>query len=172
MTFLVLKTLTVVQKSLEFVKQSTGEEYDILENSNLMIRRVTILCPTGISTGVFQLESTGMKDVLRKMKPDRFEDIIALVSLYRPGPMDNIPKYISTKDGKEEPDYLTSQAPANFGRNLWDHDLSGAGHAGRADSFGLLTWWCGPYLRRAMGKKIKEEMDKERTKFVEGRGRA
>ena len=61
---------------------------------------------SGMSTGVFQLESAGMRDTLRRMKPDRFEDIIALVALYRPGPMDNIPKYCSVKDGKEEADYL------------------------------------------------------------------
>ncbi|MFO1188977.1 MAG: hypothetical protein U1E97_05170 [Alphaproteobacteria bacterium] len=55
---------------------------------------------------MFQLESSGMRDVLEKLKPDRFEDIIALVALYRPGPMDNIPRYIACKRGDEEPDYL------------------------------------------------------------------
>ncbi len=57
----------------------------------------------GDSTGVFQLESSGMRDALRKLKPDRFEDIIAIVALYRPGPMDNIPSYISRKHGEREP---------------------------------------------------------------------
>src|SRR6185369_4727153 len=58
------------------------------------------------TTGVFQLESSGMRDVLRKLKPDRFEDIIAVVALYRPGPMENIPRYIACKHGQEKPDYL------------------------------------------------------------------
>src|SRR3546814_13604397 len=57
-------------------------------------------------TGVFQLESSGMRDVLKKLRPDRFEDIIAVVALYRPGPMDNIPSYIRRKHGEEKPDYL------------------------------------------------------------------
>src|SRR3546814_15051855 len=60
----------------------------------------------GDSTGVFQLESSGMRDVLRRLRPDRFEDIIALVALYRPGPMANIPKYIACKHGDEQPDYI------------------------------------------------------------------
>ena len=60
----------------------------------------------GDTVGVFQLESTGMREALRKLKPDRFEDIIAMVSLYRPGPMDNIDPFINRKYGREEPDYL------------------------------------------------------------------
>ncbi|MCI5059715.1 MAG: DNA polymerase III subunit alpha [Alphaproteobacteria bacterium] len=164
--FLGLKTLTVVQKSLEFVKQSTGEEYDILK-IELDDKKSYELMSSGISTGVFQLESTGMKDVLRKMKPDRFEDIIALVSLYRPGPMDNIPKYISTKDGKEEPDYLHPKLQPileeTFGIMIYQEQVMQAAQILSGYSLGGAD-----LLRRAMGKKIKEEMDKERVKFVEG----
>ena len=164
--FLGLKTLTVVQKSLEFVKQTTGKEYDILK-IELDDEKSYSLMASGISTGVFQLESSGMKDVLRKMKPDRFEDIIALVSLYRPGPMDNIPKYISTKDGQEDPDYLHPKLQPileeTFGIMIYQEQVMQAAQILSGYSLGGAD-----LLRRAMGKKIKEEMDKERIKFVEG----
>ena len=78
-----------------------------------------------------------MRDVLRKLKPNRFEDIIALVALYRPGPMDNIPTYIKRKNGEEKADYLHPVLEADPGRHLRHPDLSGTGDAGGADSGGL-----------------------------------
>lgn len=164
--FLGLKTLTVVQKSVETIKKTTGEEYDILKIP-LDDKKSFELMSAGISTGVFQLESTGMKDVLRKMKPNRFEDIIALVALYRPGPMDNIPKYISTKAGNEEPDYLHPKLQPlleeTFGIMIYQEQVMQA-----AQVLAGYTLGGADLLRRAMGKKIKEEMDKERAKFVDG----
>jgi DNA polymerase-3 subunit alpha len=164
--FLGLKTLTVVQKAVQFIKETKGEEHEILkiplddENSYKLMS-------SGISTGVFQLESTGMKDVLRKMKPTRFEDIIALVSLYRPGPMDNIPKYIAIKDEQEEPDYLHPKLQPileeTFGIMIYQEQVMQAAQILSGYSLGGAD-----LLRRAMGKKIKEEMDKERVKFVDG----
>lgn len=164
--FLGLKTLTVIQESIRLIKEHHGKEIDALtiplddELSFEMMSR-------GETTGVFQLESAGMKDVLRKMKPNRFEDIIALVALYRPGPMDNIPKYIATKSGEEEPDYLHPKLKPlleeTFGIMIYQEQVMQAAQVLSGYSLGAAD-----LLRRAMGKKIKEEMDKERVKFVEG----
>ena len=102
--FLGLKTLTVLEKAVELLAE-TGVRVDI--NGLPLDDKATYeLMGRGDTVGVFQLESAGMRDVLRKMKPDKFEDIIALVALYRPGPMDNIPIYIARKKGEEELDYL------------------------------------------------------------------
>lgn len=164
--FLGLKTLTVVQKAVGFIKETTGKEYDILK-IDIDDDKSYELMSSGISTGVFQLESTGMKDVLRKMKPSRFEDIIALVSLYRPGPMDNIPKYIAIKDGQEEPDYLHPKLQPileeTFGIMIYQEQVMQAAQILAGYSLGGAD-----LLRRAMGKKIKEQMDIERQKFIDG----
>ncbi len=164
--FLGLKTLTVVQKAVKFIQETKGEEHDILKIP-LEDTASYELMASGITTGVFQLESTGMKDVLRKMKPTRFEDIIALVSLYRPGPMDNIPKYISIKDGHEDPDYLHPKLQPileeTFGIMIYQEQVMQAAQILANYSLGGAD-----LLRRAMGKKIKEQMDIERLKFVEG----
>ncbi|MEZ5903180.1 MAG: DNA polymerase III subunit alpha [Alphaproteobacteria bacterium] len=164
--FLGLKTLTVVQKAVQTIKKTQGKEYEILKIP-LNDKPSYDLMASGISTGVFQLESTGMKDVLRKMKPNRFEDIIALVALYRPGPMDNIPKYISTKAGQDEADYLHPKLQPileeTFGIMIYQEQVMQAAQILAGYSLGGAD-----LLRRAMGKKIKEEMDKERAKFVDG----
>lgn len=167
--FLGLKTLTVIQKALQYIKQTSGKEYDILKIP-LDDERTYQMLSKGDATGVFQLESTGMKDVLRKMKPNRFEDIIALVALYRPGPMDNIPRYIATKAGKEEADYLHPKLQPmleeTYGIMIYQEQVMQAAQILAGYSLGNAD-----LLRRAMGKKIKEEMDKERGKFVEGSAR-
>jgi len=164
--FLGLKTLTVIQEAIRLIKEHHGQEIDALTiplddaPSYEMMSR-------GETTGVFQLESAGMKDVLRKMKPNRFEDIIALVALYRPGPMDNIPKYIATKNGEEEPDYLHPKLKPlleeTFGIMIYQEQVMQAAQVLSGYSLGAAD-----LLRRAMGKKIQAEMDKERVKFVEG----
>ena len=102
--FLGLKTLTVIQRALALIKQR-GVEID-LATLGLDDRKTYELLARGDTVGVFQLESTGMRESLRRLKPDRFGDIIAMNSLYRPGPMDNIPTYINRKHGLEEVDYL------------------------------------------------------------------
>lgn len=164
--FLGLKTLTVVQKALQFVKEVHGKDIDILQiplddaKSYEMISR-------GESVGVFQLESSGMKDTLRKMKPNRFEDIIALVALYRPGPMDNIPKYVSVKDGHEEADYLHPKLrpmlEETYGIMVYQEQVMQA-----AQILSGYTLGGADLLRRAMGKKIKAEMDAQQAMFVKG----
>ena len=103
--FLGLKTLTVIDKTVQLIKQKTGKNIKINEIS-LEDKSTFDLLSSGNAVGVFQLESSGMRDVLRNMKPDCFEDIIALVALYRPGPMENIPRFIACKQGHEEPDYM------------------------------------------------------------------
>jgi DNA polymerase-3 subunit alpha len=121
----------------------------------------------GDSTGVFQLESSGMRDVLRKLKPDRFEDIIALVALYRPGPMDDIPKYINVKNGTEPVDYLHPTLEPilkeTFGIMVYQEQVMQI-----AQTLSGYTLGGADLLRRAMGKKIKEEMEAQRKDFVDG----
>ena len=121
----------------------------------------------GDSIGVFQLESSGMKDTLRRMKPNRFGDIVALVSLYRPGPMDNIPKYVSVKDGHEPADYLHPKLQPmleeTYGIMVYQEQVMQA-----AQILSGYTLGGADLLRRAMGKKIKSEMDAQQAMFVEG----
>ena len=93
----------------------------------------------GDAYGVFQMEGSGMRDILAKLKPNRFEDLIALVALYRPGPMDDIPTYISVKNGQEKPDYLHPVAEGHPGGDLRHHGLPGAGDADRPGPVGLFA---------------------------------
>lgn len=164
--FLGLKTMTVVQKTLDIIFQEWGERIDALEIP-LDDAKAYELMARGDTVGVFQLESAGMRDTLKKVKPNRFEDIIALVSLYRPGPMDNIPKYIDVKEGREEPDYmhpiLKPYLEETYGIMIYQEQVMQA-----AQSLAGYTLGGADLLRRAMGKKIKEEMDQQRKIFVEG----
>jgi DNA polymerase-3 subunit alpha len=164
--FLGLKTLTVIAVTEALVKERHGIRVKA-EEVPFDDKKSFEALSKGTSTGIFQLESTGMRDLLRKMKPDRVEDLIALVALYRPGPMDNIPKYIACKHGREKPFYLHPALEpilsGTFGVMTYQEDVmlmarELAGYSlGQADE-----------LRRAMGKKIKEQMDAQRAKFIEG----
>ncbi len=163
--FLGLKTLTVIQHTVDMLKQR-----DIIVNMSQVPfdDKATFDLLTRVETvGVFQLESSGMKDVLRKLKPDNFEDIIALVALYRPGPMDDIPRYIACKHG-EQPITLAHPALApilkeTFGVMVYQEQVMKI-----AQELGGYSLGGADLLRRAMGKKIKEAMDAERAKFVSG----
>jgi len=121
----------------------------------------------GDAYGVFQMEGSGMRDILAKLKPNRFEDLIALVALYRPGPMDDIPTYISVKNGHEKPDYLhPSLQPIleeTYGIMVYQEQVMQIARVLSGYSLGGAD-----LLRRAMGKKIQSEMDAQRTLFVEG----
>jgi DNA polymerase-3 subunit alpha len=121
----------------------------------------------GETVGVFQLESSGMRDVLRQLKPDTFEDIIALVALYRPGPMDNIPRYIACKHGEEEPDYLHPELQPileeTYGVMIYQEQVMQIAQVLSGYSLGSAD-----LLRRAMGKKIASEMAAQREDFVNG----
>ncbi|RYE13242.1 MAG: DNA polymerase III subunit alpha, partial [Rickettsiales bacterium] len=125
------------------------------------------LLSQGLTVGVFQFESPGMQDALRKMKPDVFEDLIALGALYRPGPMDNIPKYIACKHGIEQPDYLHPRLESvlreTFGVIIYQEQVMEI-----AQILAGYTLGSADLLRRAMGKKIKSEMDAQRIMFIDG----
>ena len=164
--FLGLKTLTVIQKAVKHIKEQHNVEIDPLKLP--FDDEVTFdLIAKGNTVGVFQLESAGMRSALAGMKPDRFEDIIALVSLYRPGPMDNIPRYNKIKAGAEDPDYMHPKLEPilteTFGIMIYQEQVMQAAQLLSGYSLGGAD-----LLRRAMGKKIKEEMDKQRKMFVDG----
>ncbi|NDE91698.1 MAG: DNA polymerase III subunit alpha, partial [Alphaproteobacteria bacterium] len=117
--------------------------------------------------GVFQFESAGMQDSLRKLRPDCLEDLIALGALYRPGPMDNIPTYIACKHGKQKPDYLHPMLEEvlkeTYGVIIYQEQVQKI-----AQVMSGYTLGAADLLRRAMGKKIKAEMDAQREQFVAG----
>jgi len=163
--FLGLKTLTVLQKALQFISRR-GVDID-LALIPLDDPLTYAMLSRGETVGIFQVESAGMRKALIGMKPDRVEDIIALVALYRPGPMENIPTYNARKHGDEEIasihpmiDHLVkeTQGVIVYQEQVMQiaQELSGYS-LGEAD-----------LLRRAMGKKIRAEMDKQRERFVTG----
>ncbi len=163
--FLGLKTLTVLKKAVEYV---ADRNIDIdIENVPLDDTPSFDLMCSGNTVGIFQLESTGMQSVLMNMKPDMFEDIIAVVALYRPGPMDNIPRYISCKHGEEEPDYLhpllEEILTETYGVIIYQEQVMQI-----AQILADYTLGDADLLRRAMGKKIASEMDKQRARFQDG----
>jgi DNA polymerase-3 subunit alpha len=163
--FLGLKTLTVLTQAEALVRRRDPEFS--LAGIPLDDPKTFQILGHGDSTGVFQLESSGMRDVLRRMKPDRFEDIIALVALYRPGPMDDIPKYINVKNGTEPADYLHPALEPilkeTFGIMVYQEQVMQI-----AQTLSGYTLGGADLLRRAMGKKIKEEMEAQRNDFVAG----
>ena len=164
--FLGLKTLTVLVKAIELIRRGRGIEVDLLKLP-LDDKKSYELLAKADTAGVFQLESTGMRESLKRLRPDRFEDIIAMVALYRPGPMDNIPTYINRKHGEEPVDCLHDMLKPilqeTYGVIIYQEQVMQiaqvmAGYSlGQADN-----------LRRAMGKKDKAEMAKQQAGFVEG----
>ena len=164
--FLGLKTLTVLSHTVELVRGGRGEAID-LGHLPLNDRPTFELLGRGDTVGVFQLESAGMRDVLRKLKPDTFEDIIAVVALYRPGPMDNIPSYIRRKHGEEQADYLYPTLQdilrETYGIMIYQEQVMQIAQELSGYSLGGAD-----LLRRAMGKKIKQEMDQQRASFISG----
>lgn len=163
--FLGLKTLTVLKKAVEYIAMR-NVEIDII-NVPLDDKASFDLMCSGNTVGVFQLESSGMQNVLMNLKPDMFEDIIAVVALYRPGPMDNIPRYISCKHGEEDPDYLhpliEEILKETYGVIIYQEQVMQI-----AQVLADYTLGDADLLRRAMGKKIPAEMDKQRERFQDG----
>ena len=163
--FLGLKTLTVINNTQKLIKK-LNKDFDI-EKINYEDQKVFDLLSTGKTVGLFQIESTGMRDALVQMKPNHIEDIIALVALYRPGPMSNISIYNDCKHGKKSPDYLhpflEDILKPTYGVIIYQEQvmqiaqkLSGF-TAGQAD-----------LLRRAMGKKKRAELEKQKQGFITG----
>ncbi len=163
--FLGLKTLTVLRRAEKLVRE-TGAELDI-SKIPLDDKTTFELIAEGDTTGVFQLESSGMVQVLKNLRPDTFEDIIAVVALYRPGPMDNIPSYIKRKHGNEAPDYLYPTLEGilkeTFGIIIYQEQVMQIAQELSGYSLGGAD-----ILRRAMGKKIRSEMAEQRQVFIKG----
>jgi DNA polymerase-3 subunit alpha len=163
--FLGLKTLTVLDVAVKLLKQR-GIDVD-LATLPLDDAASYQMLARGDVVGVFQVESQGMRRALVDMRPDRFEDIIALVALYRPGPMANIPTYCARKHGDEEPEYLHPMLEPilkeTFGVIIYQEQVMQIAQVMAGYSLGEAD-----LLRRAMGKKIRSEMEKQRKGFVEG----
>ena len=163
--FLGLKTLTVLAKAESLIKKKQ-EDFN-LTKIILDDTKTYEMLSTGSTTGVFQLESAGMKDVLKGLKPDRFEDIIAVVSLYRPGPMENIPSYINRKHGNEKIIYMHSDLEEvlkeTYGIFIYQEQVLRAAQVLADFSLGSAD-----ILRRAMGKKDHDEMLQQKNSFLEG----
>jgi len=165
--FLGLKTLTVIKDALDFIQKGRGELIDI-DNIPLNDRKTYELLMRGETDGIFQLESSGMKDVLVKMKPDCIEDVIALIALYRPGPMDNIPEFISRKQGKTKIVYEVPELEAilkeTYGVIIYQEQVMQI-----AVAIGGYTLAEADTLRKVMSKKKTEDMEaKEKPKFLDG----
>ena len=163
--FLGLKTLTVINNTQKLI-QKKNQKFNI-ENISFEDQKVFELMSSGKTVGLFQIESAGMRDALTHMKPNHIEDIIALVALYRPGPMSNIPIYNDCKHGRKTPDYLhpllEDILKPTYGVIIYQEQvmqiaqkLSGF-TAGQAD-----------LLRRAMGKKKRAELEKQKQNFIAG----
>lgn len=163
--FLGLKTLTVIQKCCELVRKN-GIDLNISQIP-LDDAKTFKLLGRVETVGIFQVESAGMRDVLKKLRPDRFEDLIALVALYRPGPMDDIPRYLACKHGEEEVTYLHPELipilEGTYGVMVYQEQVMQI-----AQVLGGYTLGGADLLRRAMGKKIKSEMDAQEALFVKG----
>lgn len=164
--FLGLKTLTVIKKAVDWIKKVHGVELN-MDELPLDDKKTYEMLQRGDTSAVFQFESAGMKDVHRQIKPDRFEDLIAIVSLYRPGPMDNIPTYIKRKHGEEKITYLHQDlAPIldeTYGIMVYQEQVMKI-----AQVLGGYTLGGADKLRKVMGKKMIDEIPKQRAMFTEG----
>ena len=163
--FLGLKTLTVIDRCVKYLAKQ-GIELDISKLDTNIAEAYKPLAE-GLSAGVFQLESSGMRDVLRKMAPSSIEELTALISLYRPGPMKNIPDYIDRKYGRQEITYphekLEPILQETYGIIIYQEQVMEI-----AKVLSGFTLGDADLLRRAMGKKDQAEMDRQKSKFIDG----
>jgi DNA polymerase-3 subunit alpha len=166
MDFLGLTNLTVIQTTLEIIERLHGISIDLMQLP-LDDPEPYKLLQRGDTTGVFQLESPGMRRYLKQLKPTEFGDITAMVSLYRPGPMEWIPQYIKRKHGQEEVKYvhddLKPVLEPTYGIGVYQEQILQIARVFAGFSLGEAD-----LLRRAIGKKIKKELDAQREKFIEG----
>ncbi|OGY39538.1 MAG: DNA polymerase III subunit alpha, partial [Candidatus Andersenbacteria bacterium RIFCSPLOWO2_12_FULL_45_8] len=166
MDFLGLKNLTIIQNALQYIKATSGEEVDI-NNLPLEDGLTYQLLQEGKTTGVFQLESSGMKRYLRELKPSEFEDIISMVALYRPGPMDLIPDFINAKHGRRKISYLHPLLKPilekTYGVIVTQDQVLEI-----ARQFAGFTYAEADILRKAVGKKIRKLLIEQREKFIDG----
>lgn len=166
MDFLGLRNLTIIENILQSIYKNTGKKVDI-KRIPLEDERTFKLLSSGETTGVFQLESEGMRDVLRRLKTSRFEDIVAVNALYRPGPMENIPTFIKRKHGKEAVTYphrdLEDILENTYGVIVYQEQIMQI-----ASKMAGFTLGEADLLRRAVSKKQKAVLDRERGHFVTG----
>ena len=164
--FLGLKTLTSIQKTVDSIKNSTGKEIDWV-NLPLNDEKAFNLLNHGKTLGVFQLESAGMQELAKNLHIDKFEEIIAVGALYRPGPMEMIPSFINRKHGKEKIEYdhplLKDILAETYGIMVYQEQVMQIAQTLANYSLGE-----GDLLRKAMGKKDKDEMARQRVKFQAG----
>jgi DNA polymerase-3 subunit alpha len=163
--FLGLKTLTVIDRCIGYLRKQ-GIELDP-ETLSTTVPAAYKPLAEGLSAGVFQLESSGMRDVLRKLAPDSIEELTALISLYRPGPMGNIPDYVERKWGRQEISYphpmLEDILKETYGIIIYQEQVMEI-----AKVLSGFTLGDADLLRRAMGKKDQAEMNRQKGKFIDG----
>jgi len=160
-----LKTLTVIDNTIKRLKQKKIKlDIGKIDHND---KKVFSMLSTGETTGLFQLESAGMREAIKQMKPNMFDDIIALVALYRPGPMSNIPVYNDCKNGIKEPDYIHPTLKeillSTYGIIIYQEQVMQI-----AQTLAGFTAGEADILRRAMGKKKKAELDKQKERFING----
>ncbi len=160
-----LKTLTVIDNTIKRLKM---KKIDLdLNKIDYNDKEIFSMLSTGETTGLFQLESAGMREAIKQMKPNKFDDIIALVALYRPGPMSNIPIYNDCKNGIKEPDYIHPSLKEilrpTYGIIIYQEQVMQI-----AQTLAGFTAGEADILRRAMGKKKKAELDKQKERFING----
>lgn len=166
MDFLGLKNLTIIESAIKIIKSTRGISIDI-DKIPLNDEETYKLFQEGETTGVFQFESSGMKRYLRELKPTEFEDIIAMVALYRPGPMEWIPDYIAGKHGKKKPSYLHKKLEPilakTYGVAIYQEQVMQM-----ARDLAGFTMAEADVLRKAVGKKIAKLLVEQKNKFIEG----
>ena len=163
--FLGLTTLSIIQDSIKLIKEN-HPDFDLKKismNDSETFKQLS----RGEAAGIFQLESNGMASVLRQLQPDKFEEIIAVVALFRPGPMDNIPSFCNRKHGREKIEYLhpllEKVLKETYGIIVYQEQVMQIAQVLSNYSLGEAD-----LLRRAMGKKIQKEMDDQKNRFIEG----
>jgi DNA polymerase-3 subunit alpha len=166
MDFLGLQTLTVIQEAVTLIRETCGTTIDV-ESLPMDDKATYELLKRGDTVAVFQLESSGMRELIRRVGVDRIEDLIAMIALYRPGPMNMLDEYVSRKTGKSAIHYdhplLEPVLAETYGVMLYQEQVQQAAHVLAGYSLGQ-----GDLLRRAMSKKKPDEMEKQRATFVEG----
>ena len=163
--FLGLTTLSIIQDSIKLIKENHSN-FD-LKHIPMDDKKTFQQLSKGEAIGIFQLESNGMGSVLRQLQPDKFEEIIAVVALFRPGPMDHIPSFCNRKHGKEKIEYLhpllEKVLKETYGIIVYQEQVMQI-----AQVLSNYTLGEADLLRRAMGKKIQKEMDAQKNRFIDG----
>ena len=166
MDFLGLKTLTIISDALQLIEENHNVTIDI-DSIPLDDQKTFELFQNGDTVAIFQFESEGMREWMRKLKPTTINDLLAMNALYRPGPMDLIPNYIDRKHGREDVTFphpiLNDILEPTFGIPIYQEQVMQMAQEMAGYSLGQAD-----LLRRAMGKKKQSEMDKQRVIFVEG----